>query len=39
MLAQIYGGQNHTGSAQLITDATEVNADGTAVCFGATIVD
>ena len=39
VLAQIYGGQNHTSSATLIPDATEVNADGTAVCFTATIVN
>jgi ABC-type phosphate transport system substrate-binding protein len=35
VLAQIYGGQNHiSGNAQTVTDATEVNADGTAICTG-----
>ena len=34
VLAQIYGGQNHTTAAQLITDAAETNADGTAICTG-----
>lgn len=34
VLAQIYGGQNHTGAAATINDPTEVNADGTAICTG-----
>ena len=35
VLRQIYGGMNHTSAATLITDATEVNADGTAICFAS----
>ena len=35
VLAQIYGGQNHTSAAALIADATEANADGTLVCTAA----
>jgi hypothetical protein len=38
VLAQIYGGQNHTAAPQTVTDATEVNADNTAVCFTAAFV-
>jgi hypothetical protein len=36
VLAQIYGGQNHTTAAQMQGDDTEVNADGTAICVGRT---
>jgi len=39
VLRQIYGGMNHVSSAaNLVTSATEVNADGVAVCFGSSIV-
>ena len=35
VIRQIYGGMNHTTAATLIHDATEVNADGTAICFAS----
>jgi hypothetical protein len=33
VVRQIYGGMNHTGAATLIHSATEVNGDGTPICF------
>ena len=33
VLAQIYGGMNHTSAATLVHDPAETNADGTTVCF------
>lgn len=35
VIRQVYGGMNHTTAGTLIHDATEVNADGTAICFAS----
>jgi hypothetical protein len=35
VIRQIYGGMNHTSASTLIHSATEVNGDGTPICFAS----